>query len=326
LALINILSLEKNMKPSILCIGEVVIDFVSGKEQNSYIANPGGAPANVAIAASRLGINTAFCGKMGDDDLGRFLFRTLREDKVQVLGEPFTKDAFTTLTFVTLSSNGERSFSFARKPGADMFLSDKDIPLDALKSAVIVNAGSCSLSRETARHATHFAIQNAHTLNSLVSFDVNYRDRLWDDEETARVEIHKTLPFVDLLKISEEEAYLIGDEENIPEIMKSYDITVIVVTKGSRGAVCHFDDTSFYEDGYEADAVDTTGAGDAFWACFLSCLVKAGISKVNKLTLDVLKNAVRLSNVAGHICVQKKGAIPSFPTGEELRLAAKKLI
>jgi sugar/nucleoside kinase (ribokinase family) len=314
------------MKPSIVCVGEIVIDFVPGGEPCSYIGNPGGAPANVAIAISRLGIRSAFCGKVGDDDFGHLLLRTLRGDNVEVLGEPFTQNAFTTLTFVALSPDGERSFSFARKPGADMLFTDEDIPLESLKSAVIVHTGSCSLSRGTARQATHYAIEKASGFKRIVSFDINYRAPLWDSEDSAREEIHKALPFVDLLKVSDEEAYLIGGAENIPNIMKRYKIKAVVLTLGKDGSVCYFDERSFHTDGHESCALDTTGAGDAFWACFLMSLLNEKISSTDEITFETLKSAARLSNVAGSICVRKKGAIPSFPTRSELELAAGELL
>ncbi|MDR1510914.1 MAG: carbohydrate kinase [Synergistaceae bacterium] len=314
------------MKPSIVCVGEIVIDFISGGEPCGYIGNPGGAPANVAVAISRLGIRSAFCGKVGDDDFGRLLLRTLREDNVDILGEPFTKDAFTTLTFVTLSPGGERSFSFARKPGADMLLTREDIPLASLQSATIVHAGSCSLSGGAARQATHYAMEKASGFKRMVSFDVNYRAPLWESEASAREEIHRALPYVDLLKVSDEEAYLIGGAENIPDVMKRYKITAAVLTLGKDGSICHFGGRSFHSDGYAIPALDTTGAGDAFWACFLMSLLDEKISNTDEITLETLKNASSLSNLAGSICVRKKGAVPSFPTRAELERAASEIL
>ena len=110
------------MQADVICVGEMVIDFTPGKEKGSYIRNAGGAPANVAIALSRLGRNAEFCGKLGNDDFGRFLLKTLRDNKVKVLIEKLTDEAVTTMAFVTLGKNGERSFTFVRKPGADMLL------------------------------------------------------------------------------------------------------------------------------------------------------------------------------------------------------------
>ena len=129
----------------LVCIGEILVDFTPGAVPESYIANPGGAPANVAVAAARNGVSTGFCGRVGDDHFGRLLANTLTAEEVAFLTPEPVRNATTTMAFVSLGARGERSFTFARKPGADMFLEPGDIPEDIIASARLTHAGSCSL-------------------------------------------------------------------------------------------------------------------------------------------------------------------------------------
>ena len=310
----------------LLCVGEMVIDFLPGSEKNSYIRMAGGAPANVAIAAARQGCNAAFCGMVGDDDFGRFLSQTLSENGVeQCVTEP-TRAAITTMAFVTLDDRGERSFTFARKPGADMFLTRAHIRPEILECADVIHAGSCSLSKDPAADATAFALRQGHRLGKLVSFDVNYRNLMWeDDREAAAKAVDGILPAVDLLKISEEEADMLGGEKNIPALMQKKEIAVVVETLGNRGARCWWEKGCLSLGGLKAVCVDSCGAGDAFWGGFLTSLLQAGVRTTEDLTAGCLLSAMQRGNISGWLCVQKKGAIASLPTAAEVVRYGKEL-
>ena len=300
-------------------IGEMVIDFIPGSEPDSYIKKAGGAPANVAIAARRIGLTSGMCCSLGDDDFGRFLADTLRKEGVEVLHPEFCKEAITTMAFVTLAADGNRSFTFARKPGADMFLSEEDVKASDIADSVIVHAGSCSLSAEPEATATVKALALANEKGKLVSFDVNYRNLMWNDDEAAcRKKVEEILPYVDLLKISDEEAPMLGGEERIPSIMEENGISVVVETLGSKGARCYFNGNVFEIAGRKTVCVDATGAGDAFWGGFLSGLRIRGVEKTADLTEQILREAMVFGNTAGFVCVQSKGAIESLPTREEI--------
>lgn len=300
-------------------IGECVIDFLPGVEPGSYVRNPGGAPANVAIAVARNGLDAGFCGKVGDDDFGRFLCDTLVEHHVRILCDAPTREAVTTMAFVTLTAAGERSFTFARKPGADMLLLPAEVREADLRQAAVVHGGSCSLSKGSAVDATIRALRLGHELGKLVSFDVNYRDLMWDgDREQAKRRMREILPYVDLLKVSDEEADLLGGEKNLPALAKEYDISILVETLGPRGAKCCFCGETLDVPGFAAACVDTTGAGDAFWGGFLSKLLLSGVRDTPALTRDLIRSALRYGNAAGSLAVQKKGAIPALPTRAEI--------
>ncbi len=302
----------------IICMGEMLIDFTPGKEKRSYICNPGGAPANVCIASARSGVSSAFLGVLGNDDFGRFLKNTLEENKVQILIPTLTDKAVTTLAFVALYENGERSFTFVRKPGADILLSTDDIKEEDIKKTKILNCGSFGMSAEPSREAHFYAMKFAKENNKLVSFDINYRSALWSYEE-AKSTVDKVFPYVDLLKISGEELDFVGGEENIQNLMKEYKISAVIETLGKRGARYFYNGHSGTVDGYMVNAVDVTGAGDAFWGTFLSKLILSGVKNTSDLNQNLIRDAVIYGNGAGALCVQKYGGIPSLPSKNEIK-------
>lgn len=300
-------------------IGEMVIDFIPGTEPASYIRNAGGAPANVACAVARNGLEAGMLCSLGDDDFGHFLADTLTEYHVKNLKEDFCSEAITTMAFVTLAEDGDRSFTFARKPGADMFLKEEDVKEKDIEASVIIHAGSCSLSASPEAEATVKAMRLGHEKNKLVSFDVNYRNLMWnDDVDACAKKVFDCLPFIDILKISEEEVDMMGGEAGLPELMKKYDLTLIVLTLGADGARCFFDGKVFEVPGRKAVCVDATGAGDAFWGGFLSSLRIQGVEKPEQITEEIIRKALLYGNVGGWICVQSKGGIPSLPTREQI--------
>lgn len=302
----------------LLCVGEMVIDFLPGDEDGMYIRKPGGAPANVAVAAARNSIRSGFCGTVGNDDFGRFLLDTLRSNHVEVLCPQLVDEAVTTMAFVSLDSEGERHFTFARKPGADMFLTCADVDAALGRGADIVHAGSCTLSSGSAAEATAYAVCQGKALGKLVSFDVNYRSLMWNnDREGCARAVGELLPMIDFLKISEEETDIIGMP--IEEAAQKYQIAAAVQTLGAEGAKCVWNGKTLFAPGRKAHCVDATGSGDAFWGSFLSCILHEGVRSTQDLTEDILMKALKYGNVAGWLCVQKKGAMESLPTRQEIQ-------
>lgn len=305
----------------IYSIGEMVIDFTPGSEPASYVRNAGGAPANVSIQAARNGLDAAMCCSLGDDDFGRFLKDTLEENGVAVIKPDLYPDASTTMAFVSLDENGDRKFTFCRKPGADMFIEESDVREEDIAGSAIVHAGSCSLSAEPAASATRRALRLGSELGKLTSFDLNYRDLMWGGNlEECLTEVRGVLPYVDLLKVSEEEAQALGGDEMIPSLMEAYGITVVVETLGSEGVRCFFDGEMIEIPANKVRCVDATAAGDAFWGSFLSALRHEGITSTDEITRDVLEKALTFGNAAGSICVQDFGAIRTLPTREAIEI------
>ena len=227
----------------ITTIGEVLIDLTqSGWTEQGiprFDANPGGAPANLAVAASRLGAKTAFIGRVGRDSFGDYLRRCLAENGVDVSGMSVDEKERTTLAVVALDEKGERTFSFYRDPSADVNLSMAHMPLALLGSTKVLHFGSVSLTAEPARTATLEAARTAKASGAWVSYDPNYRSSLWPDEETAIRNMLEPLPLVDILKVSDEELPLltgISDPAEGSARLVEQGVRLVLVTLGAHGA------------------------------------------------------------------------------------------
>ncbi|MDR2209968.1 MAG: carbohydrate kinase [Spirochaetaceae bacterium] len=305
----------------ILCIGEIVIDFTPGREEASYVRHAGGAPANVAIAFSRMGGRAAFCGKVGDDLFGEYLLGVLRDNHVLVwCGEP-AKEAVTTMTFVSLTAGGNRSFTFAQKTGAHLFLDKTDITPAMLQRVKLVHTGSSILAGGTAPEAILHALKMAATKGLLVSFDLNYRALQWKSPQDCRDQVAAVLPYVDFLKVSNEESFLFGGDQELPRIMEQYDIPLLVLTRGAGPSSVFWKGQEWQRPSVRKNAVDTTGAGDAFWGTFLYTLLSAGVQKREDLCEACITGALRYGVAAGELAILKPGAIPSLPLKTEVEEA-----
>jgi sugar/nucleoside kinase (ribokinase family) len=303
----------------VYCVGELLIDFIPGTEKDSYIKKAGGAPANVAVAVARNGVDASLACKVGNDDFGRFLLDTMKEQGVTVATPEMIDEAITTLAFVSLTPEGERSFTFARKPGADMFLKAEEIKDEDIMASDIIHAGSLTLQKTPSRDATITALRKGHEMGKLVSFDINYRPNLWNGEkEKAMESVESIFPYINMLKISDEETEFVGGIENIHDFMEKNDIPLVVETLGGEGSRAFFNGKEVRAEGFKAKVVDTTGAGDAFWGAFMACLLLQGVRKPADLTDEILYKALRYGNASGSICVSNKGAIASIPTREQI--------
>jgi fructokinase len=306
----------------IVALGELLIDFTyHGRSENGmrlFEQNPGGAPANVLCAASNLGLNTAFIGKVGKDMHGDYLRGVLEEKGIDTSGLISAKDVFTTLAFVELSETGERNFSFARKPGADTCFSACEIKRELLEGCKIFHFGSLSLTDEPSRSATIEAVKVAKKAGAIISYDPNYRAPLWKSEDEATERMQRVLHLADIVKISDEEIKLITGESS-PEAAAEYlfqkGISCVVVTLGCKGAYTAVEGASALVPIPVPDVpvVDTTGAGDAFWGGFLYKLALTGL-RPNELDEAQLREFTKFANAVASLCVQKRGGIPAMPT------------
>ena len=310
----------------ITVFGEILIDFtsqgVNEDGQMLYARNPGGAPANVAVAAGRLGAHTAFLGKAGNDMHGKFLKSVLEQEKVDTSGLILDDQYFTTLAFVEVNENGERTFSFARKPGADTQIQKEEIEIDVLDKTSIFHVGSLSLTAQPARDTTLYAVKRARKNGSIISYDPNYRASLWPDEKTARQQMRSLIPYVDLMKISDEETELLTDEKEVEkaaEMLYRQGVKIVAVTLGHKGTYIYGKDGGCVVPGFEVTQIgDTNGAGDSFWGGFLYQIIGSG-KRVEELTKDDLVKFARFGNAVASLCVEKKGAIPAMPTLEQVK-------
>ena len=308
----------------VLTLGELLVDFTpSGRSpagMRMFEQNPGGAVANAICALAGFGKRTGFIGKVGADMHGDFLRGTLEEKGVDTRGLISDPGVFTTLAFVALSDTGERSFSFARKPGADTCLRADELDMEMLGQCRIFHFGSLSLTDEPARGATLTAVRAAREAGAIISYDPNYRASLWPDEQTAITRMRSVLGLVDIVKISDEESVLVTGRESpagAAAALLDQGAGCAVVTLGRGGAMAANRHGSVQLPVPDVPVVDTTGAGDAFWGGFLYTLLEKG-HRPSELTAGDLSDCVRFANAAATLCVQKRGGIPAMPSLAEV--------
>ncbi len=308
----------------VVTLGEILIDFTpcgkSAAGQRVFEQNSGGAPANVLASLCKCGKKTAFIGKVGKDMHGAFLKEVLVENGINAEGLVEDENVFTTLAFVALSDAGERSFSFARKPGADTCLTEAELKEDIIKDGKIFHIGSLSLTADPSKSTTIKALEVAKEAGCMISYDPNYRAPLWDSKEAAIEGMRSVVPYIDVMKISDEETALltdVADPEGAARKLVEAGVPLVAVTLGAEGALVCTKEGSRVVPGFKANMVDTTGAGDSFWGGFLNKLLDSG-KRPCDVTLEEAASFARFGNAVASLCVEKRGAIPAMPTPEEV--------
>ncbi|KAK0606881.1 hypothetical protein LWI29_005559 [Acer saccharum] len=309
----------------IVSFGEMLIDFVptesgvSLAEAPGFLKAPGGAPANVAIAVTRLGGKAAFVGKLGDDEFGHMLAGILKENGVNGDGINFDQGARTALAFVTLRADGDREFMFYRNPSADMLLKPEELNLELIKSAKAFHYGSISLIVEPCRSAHLKAMEVAKEAGALLSYDPNLRLPLWPSAEEARVQIKSIWDKAEVIKVSDVELeFLTGSDKIDDESALSLwhpNLKLLLVTLGEKGCRYYTKHFKGSVDAFHVKTVDTTGAGDSFVGALLTKVVDD-----HSILEDEgrLREVLKFANACGAITTTKKGAIPALPTETEV--------
>ena len=303
-----------DMYYDIISLGEILIDF-KVDENHSYNKSPGGAPVNVACVMAKYNCKATFIGKVGNDDLGTYLKDTLNKLNVDTSNILKDDEHITTQAFITTDKNGERYFSFKRENTADLFLNKQDIDPSLFKNCKIFHFGSLSLVNKTYETATSFALQQALENKCIVSFDPNYREPLFKNKQLAIKKIRKYLPYVDILKVSTEEAQMITKTENTIDAINAlvkYHIPIILVTDGEKGAMFKYKTYIGNITPPKVKPVDTTGAGDIFLGAFLTMVCKYGKS-IHTLSYDDLVTYTTKACTLASLSTEKNGAINSIP-------------
>lgn len=304
----------------VIALGESLIDFTPvSTDENGYPtlgAHPGGAPANYLAALSKFGAKTAMFGKVGDDAFGHLLLSTMQDAGIDVSGMICDPDYFTTLAFVTLSENGQRDFSFARKPGADTQLRYEELDLSVLRNCKILHIGTLSLTSDPARDATRKAVAFAKANGILISCDPNLRKPLWRDLDAAKEEMLWSISQADIVKISDDEAMFlwgIDPEKAAAKIISEYPVKLVFVTCGADGA-CYANKNACGRVSARSDVhpVDTTGAGDIFGGSAEWKLLSIG-KKPEDLNKDDLEKIVSFAVTAAGLSTEQYGGISSVP-------------
>ena len=302
----------------VVALGELLIDFASkGADSKGYPlmqALPGGAPANFLAALTKYGKSTAFLGKVGDDTFGHLLLGTLKEAGIETKGIVIDPTVFTTLAFVTLDETGDRSFSFARKPGADTQLSWEEVDKSLIDGAKVFHFGTLSLTDEPARMATQKAVVYAKAQGKLITCDPNLRKPLWRSEEEAKEQILWSLAQADVVKISDEEVEFLWNctpEEGADKLLTEFGVSLAMVTLGPKGCILKTKHAACAVPGPKVQAVDTTGAGDIFGGSAVSCLLDLN-KTIDQLTEEDLLQIGRFAVTAASLSTEHLGGIPSI--------------
>ncbi len=278
---------------------------------------PGGAPANVAGAARRLGASSAFIGQVGDDAFGHHLIATLRVAGVETRGIRLDAEARTSLAFIALPDAQAAEFVFYRNPGADMRLRPDGLDEALLREARVFHFGSISLGAEPSRSATLRALELARAGGALISFDVNYRPSLWPDPEAAVAAIRAVLPLVDVVKVNGPELALLTGETDAAAggaALRDMGAKLVVITRGAGGSYFH-DGTVGCAPSLAVEVVDATGCGDAFMAALLTRLIAPREGPPDGA---FLAGALRYANAAGALTATRHGAMAALPTAAEV--------
>ena len=320
--------------PQALCIGELLIDFVSTTvdvtlaEAPGFAKAAGGATANVAVGLAKLGVDAGFIGKIGDEPFGDFLRETLEQNCVDTSQLISEADRRTTLAFVATRSDGAKDILFYRNPGADILLRPDEIDEAYVQSADVFHYGSCSLSHQPVRDATLRAIQYAKDAGAFMSYDPNLRLMMWDAPEDAKHWIWEVMPYANVVKAAEEEWEFITDTpelENGSERILEAGVELVIVTLGEHG--CYYNNGSHqgYVDGFKVKVVDPLGAGDGFVAAMLTQIMRSsgGVRNLSEFDDNQLQGMMRYANGAGALTTQKIGVIPALPTTSEIETFLK---
>lgn len=314
----------------VTAIGELLIDFTPAGNNAAgdliFARKPGGAPANVLAANSKLGGKTSFIGKVGNDMFGQFLKNVLENTQIDTTGLIYDPDVPTTLAFVQLDARGDRSFSFYRKPGADVMLQISDIKEDMMTNCHVFHFGSVSLTDEPSRSTTLAAVEIAKKAGCIISYDPNYRPALWNNVETAKEQMKAGLALADIVKVSEEEMVLLTGKNDLQEgsnELARYGASLVLISLGPKGA--------FYRKGelyemlptYNVKTVDTNGAGDSFLGAVHYRLREKTLAEIQKLSQEDMEDIISFANAAGSLTTTKGGAIPAMPTLEEIEFCRK---
>ena len=308
----------------VVALGELLIDFTQNglSEQGNplFEANPGGAPCNVLAMLQKLGRKTAFIGKVGKDGFGEQLRAVAGEAGIDLTNLLTDPEVHTTLAIVHTKAGGDRDFSFYRNPGADMMLREDELPPGMLKDCRIFHFGTLSMTHDGVRAATKKAVKTAKEAGALISYDPNYRDRLWSERGHAIVQMKEPLPMVDILKISDEELPLLSGSTDPLEgsriLHEQYGIKLIFVTLGADGALFRYGDITGQIPCPPIVVGDTNGAGDTFFGAALSKICK--LPSLDGLDEETLRAITTFANKAASITTSRHGAIPAMPQLSEV--------
>ena len=289
----------------LLCVGEILADMI-GEEKNgiiTYERKAGGAPFNVACGLKKFGAEVKFVGSVGDDLIGQFLIKYAEDFGMDTTYIHQNAERNTTLAFVELNEEGERSFCFYRKNTADYFM--PNVSDELIKKADIICIGSLMLADSNCVEYALDIIERAHNFGKMVAFDVNYRTDIYRDKESAVLTYKIVLAVADIVKFSEDEV-----ETFTEDYVSSLIDKLVLITLGKNGSEWRYRGKRNQMPSIAVKPMDTTGAGDAFFAGALSIMDK---NIENIFEENILNDSIRFGNIAGALNTMGRGAIDNLP-------------
>lgn len=315
------------MLKNIMCIGELLIDFICQDIEvdlikgENFLKKAGGAPANVAAAISKLGGESSFIGKVGKDPFGIFLKKTLEDVNVDTSMLILDENYNTTLAFVSLKHDGERDFVFNR--GADELLKYDELNEDKIINSKVIHFGSATALLGGALKDTYLKVMKlAKRKDIFISFDPNYRFDLWKERKEEFIQnCRESIKYADFVKVSDEELKLITGEDDIKEgvkVLHKLGAGLVVVTLGKEGTFISNGSKMEIVKSISVKSIDATGAGDAFVGAVLYKIAQLNWPKELVSDYAALKEIALFANKVGALTCTKLGAIASLPTLEEV--------
>lgn len=318
------------MKKEIITIGEALIDFIPQqkgkglKDVEGFVRRAGGAPANVAAAAAKLGARASVITQVGRDAFGDYIVETLEHAGVGTEKIFRTTQANTALAFVSLTEAGERSFSFYRKPCADLLLSEDKIQPGLFADCYALHFCSVDLIESPMKHSHRKAITLAKEAGAVISFDPNVRLPLFDQPEDCRRAVLEFLPYADIVKVSDDELqFLFGSEdiETVKQTVFGAGARMLVLTRGAAGSAAYTRDSAATAAGIPVQAVDTTGAGDSHIGAFLFGLSQEEVTVegIDSVPEKTLQRILEFAGIYSAYTTTKPGAIEAMATRAEIK-------
>lgn len=309
-------------------IGEALIDFIPNvknselKDVEQFSRQVGGAPANVVSVARKMGASTEMVTQLGNDAFGDIIVETLKNIGVGTQFIKRTDEANTALAFVSLKEDGQRDFSFYRKPSADMLYKAEYLNEITINPNDVLHFCSVDLVESNMKEAHKAMVNKFKSANAIIVFDPNVRLPLWQNAEACKEAIHEFLPKANVIKISDEELEFItgeADEDKAIQSLFEGSVEAVIYTQGAAGAsIILKDGTKIYHEGFKVKAIDTTGAGDAFIGAAISRMLLSDELNITKLLKEEGQDILKFSNMVAAKVTTKYGAIESIPTIEDV--------
>lgn len=303
------------------------LDRASFKDTSQFERKAGGAPANVCVQATKLGVETAYLTKVGRDGFGDFLIETLKSEGVDASYISQSDEYDTSLAFVSLTKEGEREFVFFRKAAADLHFTADDFKDVEFFEGDALEYGSVALQTEVARNTHRYLIDKAKKAGATVFFDPNLRFNLYKDKEELKRIVKDFACYADVIKVGDDELeFLTGlDGEEAVKAMFGGNLKLLLVTSGGKGAKLYLCDGRRVScDGYKVTTVDTTGAGDSFFGAFIAQLISCGAKVGNLLDGGFdYQSMLDFACKCGAYTTMHYGAISAMGNKEKVEKAVK---